>query len=143
MRILLILDGSARAVDEAVRLAADRGATLSALFVQDGTWRQFTGSDWLSTGNSYAGFLEYIEEQEKGEARRAVEEFVRQATAGAVDHRVKVVRGQISREVLAELGDGYDLLVMAHPLRRGLESMRDAGAQIVTNAPCSILLVRP
>lgn len=141
-RILLILDGSGPALDQALRLAGERRAELSALFVQDGGWRGFTGNDWLSTSNSYVGFLEYIEDQEADEARRAVEEFVRRATAQGIEHRVKLARGGVSREVLAELAEGYDLLVMPHPLARGLESRQGAAAKIIAQAPCSILLVK-
>lgn len=141
-RILLILDGSGPALDEALRLAIERRAELSALFVQDGGWRGFTGNDWLSTSNSYVGFLEYIEDQEADEARRTMQEFVRRATAQGLEHRVKLARGSISQEALAELQEGYDLLVMAHPLSRGLESMQGAAAKIIKHAPCSILLVK-
>lgn len=141
-RILLILDGSGPALDQALRLAGERRAQLSALFVQDGGWRGFTGNDWLSTSNSYVGFLEYIEDQEADEARRTVEEFVRRASAQGIEHRVKLVRGSVSQEALAELGQGYDLLVMAHPLGRGLESRQGAAERIIKGAPCSILLVK-
>jgi len=140
-RILLILDGSTRAIDEALRLAGERGAQLSALFVQDGGWRGFTGNDWLSGSNSYAGFLEYVEGLEDDEARRAVETFARRAQALGLEPRVKLARGQLSREVLEELARGYDLLVMPHPLQRGLESRQGAEARIIKETPCSVFLV--
>lgn len=142
MRILLILDGSAGAMEEGLRLAGERGAELSALFVRDDGWRGFTGNDWLSTSNSYVGFLEYIEGQEAEESARTVEEFLRRAAELGARPRVKLARGAISEEVLKESREGYDLLVMPHPLRRGLESMRDAGARIIKDAPCSVYLVR-
>jgi len=143
MRILLILDGSPEAVDEGLRLAGERGAELSALFVRDGGWRGYTGNDWLSSSSAYVFFLEYIEGQEEDEASRALDDFLRRAVDAGSNPRVRVVRGIVSKEVLKELGEGYDLLVMPYPFRRrGLESMRDASAYIIKNAPCSIYLVR-
>jgi nucleotide-binding universal stress UspA family protein len=142
MRILLVLDGSAEAMDEGLRLSGEPGAELSALFVRDDGWRGFTGNDWLSTSNSYVGFLEYIEGQEADEAGRTVQDFLRRAAEVGATPRVKLARGRLSEEVLKELGEGYDLLVMPHPLRRGLESMRDAGSRIIKDAPCSVYLVR-
>jgi nucleotide-binding universal stress UspA family protein len=142
MRILLILDGSPAAMEECLRLSGERGGQISALFVRDGGWREYTGNDWLSTSSSYVGFLEYIEGQEDGEARRVVEEFLDRAAAQGAKPSVKLVRGTLSQEVLKELAQGYDLLVMSHPLRRGLESMRDASARIIKDAPCSVYLVR-
>lgn len=142
MRILLILDGSIQTVQAALLLSSERNAMLSALFVKDSTWNEFTGSDWLSDGSTYTDFLKYIDAQESAIARCTVEEFVRQAVDMAVNHRVKIVRGRISEEVLSELTNGYDILVMSHPLNRGLESMRDAGIKIIKNASCSIYLVK-
>jgi nucleotide-binding universal stress UspA family protein len=141
-RILLVLDGSPEARDEALRLASERGASLSALFVRDGTWAQFTGNDWLSGSNSYVGFLKYIEGLEADEAGRTLDDFLQQAADLGAKPRVRLVRGRLSEEVLKELQEGYDLLVMPHPLRRGLESMRDASARIIKDAPCSVYLVR-
>jgi nucleotide-binding universal stress UspA family protein len=142
MRILLILDGSAPAMEVALRLARERGAELCALFVQDDGWRGFTGNDWLSTSKSYTGFLEYVEGLEHDEARRAVEQFQRRASALGLEPRVKLARGSLSRQTLAELGQGYDLLVMPQPLRRGLESNQGAARKIIESAPCSLYLVK-
>jgi nucleotide-binding universal stress UspA family protein len=142
MRILLILDGSTRAMDEALRLAGERAGQLSALFVQDGGWRGFTGNDWLSTSGSYTGFLEYVNGLENDEARRSMEEFLRRASARGLEPQVKLAHGSLYQETLAELGRGYDLLVMAHPLSRGLESMQGASQKIINSAPCSVYLVK-
>ncbi|CAO0820355.1 hypothetical protein DFAR_1540006 [Desulfarculales bacterium] len=103
MRVLLLLDGSAGAMDESLRLTVERNAELCALFVQDGGWREFTGNDWLSTSKSYTGFLEYVDSLENNEARCTVEHFLRRASAHGLKPRVKLVRGDISQEALNEL----------------------------------------
>lgn len=85
-------------MEEALDQAARRQAELCALYVQDGGWRGFTGNDWFSTSNSYAGFLEYIEGQETDEAR-------------GLEPRIKLARGDVSTQALEELRQGYELVV--------------------------------
>ena len=58
------------AVEQALRLARERGATLNALFVIDATWEMFTGHDWLSGCNARIGFLDYMLSQEEEAAVR-------------------------------------------------------------------------
>jgi nucleotide-binding universal stress UspA family protein len=140
MRILLALDSSQKAIDEAVRLAKERGAGLTALFVLDSTWSEYIGHDFLSGSNAREGFLNYISDNENALAEKTVQEFRNKAQG--VSHEVKLVPGRVRDEILKELKNGYDLFVMAHPFKRGLEILRDPAAKIVEKAPCSVYLVK-
>ena len=141
MKILLALDASTRAMDEAARLARERSASLTALFVLDAGWNVYIGHDWLSGSNARAGFLDYVKEEEGKAARAALDEFGRRAAG--VDHQVKTAAGEVTDEILAELAaGGYDLLVMAAPFRRGLEVVRDAAGTVLRRAKADVLFVR-
>lgn len=139
MKILLALDSSQKTAQEAVRVAGERKACLTALFVLDGTWAEYIGHDWLSGSNARAGFLDYIEENEQALAKRTIEEF--RQTAGAMPVEIKTAAGRVPEVILRELGNGYDLLVMSAPFKRGLEILRNAPAAIMKDAPCSVFLV--
>jgi len=141
MRILLALDESTQAVDEAVKLAAERGAGLTALFVQDATWHDYLGSDWLSGSNARGGYIEWAAGQDIREAA-ALPDRLREKTRG-LDFELKVVAGRVPEEILKELAAGdYGLLVMAQPFRRGLEVLRDTAGGLIPRLPCSLYLVR-
>lgn len=140
MKILLALDASQKAMDEAVRIARERGARLTALFVLDATWSDYIGHDWLSGSNARAGFLDYIEENEQSLATTTAAQF--RAAAGDAEYEVKTTAGRASDEILRELRNGYELLVMSAPFRRGLEALRDTAAEVMRSAPCSVLLVK-
>lgn len=141
MRILLALDDSGRAMEEAVRLARERGADLTALFVQDSTWGVYIGHDGLCGSHARQDFLDYIGEQEE-DSRLACLKMLRER-AGDLPCAVKAVTGRVSEEILREAGEGYDLLVMAAPFRRGLEVVRDAPRAVLEKAACDVFLVRP
>ncbi len=140
MKILLALDSSQKAIDEAVRLAKERGAHLTALFVLDATWSEYIGHDFLSGSNAREGFLNYISDNENALAEKTVQEFKERAQG--VPHEAKMVPGRVSDEILKEAKNGYDCIVMAHPFTRGLETLRDAPAKIVHGADCSVFLVK-
>lgn len=140
MKILLALDSSARASEEAVRIAKERGASLTALFVLDSSWSDYIGHDWLSGSNARAGFLDYVEENEQVLAGKAIEAFGK--TAGSLPVKVKMTAGRVADSILAELKNGYDLLVMAASFQRGLEALRNTSTVIARDAPCSVYLVR-
>lgn len=141
MKILLALDSSTKAVEEAVRIARERNASLTGMFVLDATWNEYIGHDWLSGSNARAGFLDYVKGEEQLEAERALREF--EACASEIPHESKTVAGRVPDEVCRELNaGGYDLLVIAHPFRRGLESMRDPLPKILKGSSCPVLLVR-
>jgi nucleotide-binding universal stress UspA family protein len=140
MRVLLALDESTAAMDEALRLARERGAELTAVFVMDATWNEYLGSDWLSGSNSRGGFLEWVAQNEHDERLRAVAAFTDRA--GDFPARVVNAAGRVSEEIVAEAGRGYDLLVMAAPFRRGLEVVRDAPGAVLAASPCSVLFVK-
>ena len=140
MKILLALDSSTRTMDEAIKFATEKQAHLTALFVLDTTWNDYTGHDWLSGSDSRADFLEYVRDDE------LVSEVNSLATFRArcpLDCEIKSATGRVSEEILKELAGGdYDLLIMSHTFRRGLEVVRDAAGVILKEAKCSVYLVR-
>ena len=143
MKILLALDDSARAMDEAVRLASERGAGLTALFVLDTGWSVYIGSDFLLGSTARSKFLEYTRDDEFAQERTTVEALQKRAQAAGVACAVKTVTGgHIAEEILKEAAQGYDLLVMSRPFQRGLEVVRDAPSAILKAAPCDVLFVR-
>uniref|UniRef100_A0A7C4AHE3 Universal stress protein n=1 Tax=Fundidesulfovibrio putealis TaxID=270496 RepID=A0A7C4AHE3_9BACT len=142
MNILLALDESTQAMDEAVRIARDRGAALTALYVQDATWHDYLGSDWLSGSNARGGYIEWAAEHDIQESAQLPLELLRRAEG--LEVRVKVAAGRAPVEILKELETGqYQLLVMAHPFKRGLEVLRDTARDLLGKLPCSVLLVAP
>ena len=144
MKILLALDDSVRTMDEAVRLASERGAGLTALFVLDAGWSVFIGSDFLLGSHARGDFLEYTHDDELAQERATVAAFEERARAANLLVEVKsVASGRVTEAILNELKDGgYDALVMSLPFRRGLEVVRDAPAAILKAAACDILFVR-
>ncbi|MDP2849260.1 MAG: universal stress protein [Humidesulfovibrio sp.] len=144
MKILLALDDSARAMDEAVRLASERGAGLTALFVLDTGWSVYIGSDFLLGSTARSKFLEYTRDDEYAQERATVEAFQKRAQAAGLDCIIKTATaGRVPEAILAELAEGgYDTLIMSQPFRRGLEVMRDAATQVLKKAPCDVLFVR-
>ena len=144
MKLLLALDdgpGARRAVDEAIRIAREQGATLDALFVIDATWDVFTGHDWLSGCNSRIGFLEYMQGLEEKAAAETAHAFLERR--GDLPGELLTAPGDVVDVVREHAARGYDLLVLSNPFTRGLEVMRDAVAKLTRDAPCDVLLVRP
>lgn len=140
MKILLALDSSPRFVDEAVRLAREKQAHLTGLFIMDATWNEYIGHDWLSGSNARAGFLGYIEDEEKLEAQRAIMNF--EQAAADVPHSNRVAAGRVADEICRELSQGYDLLLMPYPFSRGLEVVRDPLPKILKGSSCPVHLMR-
>ncbi|MBV5329089.1 MAG: universal stress protein [Chlorobium sp.] len=140
MKILLALDPSTQTMDEAIKIATDKQASLTALFVLDTTWNDYTAHDWLSGSGSRADFLEYARDHE----------FVSETECAATFRKrcpfqceVKSATGRVSDEITRELIEGeYDLLVMSHPFRRGLEVVRDTAGKILKDITCSVYLVQ-
>lgn len=140
MKILLALDPSTRTMDEAIKFATEKQAHLTALFVLDTTWNDYTGHDWLSGSDSRADFLEYVRDDELVSEVNSLTTF-RKRCSLACD--IKSATGRVTDEIVKELARGdYDLLIMSHPFRRGLEVVRDAAGVIAKEANCSVYLVR-
>jgi nucleotide-binding universal stress UspA family protein len=139
MKILLALDDNPRSVEQALRLARERGATLNALFVIDATWEMFTGHDWLSGCNARIGFLDYMMAQEEEAAVLAAKAY--KERAAGIPGELLTVTGDVVAEICREGLQGYDLLVMSNPFKRGLEVMRDAVARVTKKLTCDVLLV--
>ena len=57
-------------------------------------------------------------------------------------YEVKTVAGRVAEEICRELANGYELLVMGYPFKRGLEIMRNPLSKILKQTSCSVLLVR-
>lgn len=140
MKILLALDPSTRTMDEAIKFAAGKQASLTALFVLDTTWNDYTGHDWLSGSGSRADFLEYVRDDELVSEVDILTTFRKRCPP---DCEIKSATGRVTDGILNELArEDYDLLVMSHPFRRGLEVVRDAAGVILKDANCSVYLVR-
>lgn len=141
MRVLLALDESTQAMDEAVRLARDTGGSLTALFVLDATWSDYIGHDWLSGSNSRGGYIEYAGEEDLKEAEAIPKLLLDRA--GGMDVDIKTVAGRVRDEIVREAQAGeYTVLVMAHPFKRGLAVVRDTAKDILGKLPCSLYLVK-
>lgn len=140
MKILLALDPSTRTMDEAITFATEKQAQLTALFVLDTTWNDYTGHDWLSGSDSRADFLEYVRDDELVSKEDSMATFRKRCS---LDCELKSATGRVTEEIVKELARGdYDLLIMSHPFRRGLEVVRDAAGVIAKEANCSVYLVR-
>lgn len=139
MKILLALDDNPRTVDRALTLARQWGASVNALFVIDETWDVFTGHDWLSGCNARIGFLEYMQSLETEAAAASAKLY--KELAEDVPGELLIACGDVAEEIRAEAANGYDLLIMSNPLRRGLEIMRDGVAKVTKKPPCDILLI--
>jgi len=140
MKILLALDSSEKAIDEAIKLAREKSAFLTGIFVLDSTWNEYIGHDWLSGSNARAGFLDYVKNEEDLEAKHVIEKF--EVRAAGIPHESKTVAGRVPDAISRELATGYDILVMGYPFRRGLEVVRDPLPKILKGSNCSVLLVR-
>lgn len=141
MNLLLALNESTQAMDEAVRLVRDRGGKLTALFVLDGNWSDYTGHDWLSGSTVRGAYIEYAGQEDVKDSERLVAEV--RSRAEGIDLEVKVVQGVVREELLKECQDGsYDALVMAHPFWRGTATVRDTAKDLLGKLPCSLYLVK-
>ena len=139
MKILLALDPSTETMDEAIRFASENQASLTALFVLDATWNDYTGHDWLSGSGSRADFLEYARDDELKSQSEAITTFRERCSP---ECEIKTATGRVTDEILHELAGGqYELLIMSHPFRRGLEVVRDAAGVILKHVNCSVYLV--
>lgn len=140
MKILLALDPSTRTMDEAIKFAAEKEAALTALFVMDTTWNDYTGHDWLSGSDSRADFLEYVRDDEMVSEVDSLAAFRARCSQNC---EIKSATGRVTEEIVKELArEDYDLLIMSYPFRRGLEVVRDAAGVILKNANCSVYLIR-
>jgi nucleotide-binding universal stress UspA family protein len=141
MRVLLALDESTQAMDEAVRLARERGGGLTALFVLDNNWSDYTGHDWLSGSTVRADYIDYAGSEDIKDKERL--SAVLRARAGDLPLEVKTVLGVVREEILKEAGGGgYDVLVMGYPFMRGTASVRDTAKDLLGKLPCSLFLVK-
>ncbi|MDD4702000.1 MAG: universal stress protein [Desulfovibrio sp.] len=138
--ILLLLDEDSSATAEAVRVAQQNSAQLTALFVLDSTWNDYVGHDWLSGSGSRADFIDYVQQQEEKSAEKA---FARLKSLADKSLNIQCITkvGNVVDQAHQEMQNGYDLLVASNPLRRGLERIRGNLAALCEKAPCRILLV--
>ncbi len=139
-KILLLLDEESPAAAEAVRIARESGATLTALFVMDSTWNDYVGHDWLSGSGSRADFIDYMQNEEEKSAARAFARL-RELADSHMEIHCLTTAGNVIDQARQEMAQGYDLFVAANPLRRGLERIRGNVGVLCENAPCRILLV--
>lgn len=116
-RILVATDGSEAAeapIDEAVRLAALSGATLSALYVVDTReYNTLPETKWLT-----------LDDELEAQGQRAVDVVRERGEAAAVTVETAVVRGIPHREIV-EYAEGHDvdLVVVGTHGRSGLDHL--------------------
>lgn len=139
-KILLLLDEESPAAAEAVRIARESGASLTALFVLDSTWNDYVGHDWLSGSGSRADFIDYMQQEEEKSQAGAFARL-RELAGKDMEVRCLTTSGNVIDQARLEMAQGYDMFVAANPLRRGLERIRGNVGALCENAPCRILLV--
>jgi nucleotide-binding universal stress UspA family protein len=137
-RILLPTDGSQgtdRAVDEAIGLAAETGAELHVLFVVD------------AANVPYAPEMtdERLETQLRGIGEEAIESIRERAETEGVAVREAIENGTPHREVLSYVDrEGVDLVVMGTHGRSGLDKylLGSVTERVVRSADVPVLTVR-
>ncbi len=149
-RILVGVDASPAslaALDAALRLAAELGAELDALFVEDVNMLHFAGLPFTRVVDAYSAAPRAFDPADMERALRARAEQTRQRLAEAAGTRVawtfRVVRGNVEGEVLAAARES-DLLSL------GFFGDRPAGGRgagslarrAVRDAPGSVMLLR-
>ena len=139
-KILLLLDEESPAAAEAVRIARESGASLTALFVLDATWNDYVGHDWLSGSGSRADFIDYMQQEEEKSQAGAFARL-RELAGKDMEVRCLTTSGNVIDQARHEMAQGDDMFVAANPLRRGLERKRGNVGALCENAPCRILLV--
>jgi len=82
--VLVVLDESGRAIAEGLRLARERGESVTGLFVYERGWNVYIGHDWLLGSNARATFMKYIEEHEQAAEADLRARFLAAAAADAV-----------------------------------------------------------
>ena len=140
IKILLLLDEDGPVAAEAVRIAQENSAQLTALFVLDATWNDYVGHDWLSGSGSRADFIDYVQQEEEKSAEKAFSRL-KNLAGEAIEIQCITKVGNVVEQTRQEMEKGYDLLVASNPLRRGLERIRGNLAALCEKAPCRILLV--
>ncbi len=140
MKALLILDNCIEAQEQALALVRNMNAELTVLFVLDATWNVFLGHDWLLGSDARADFMNWMRDEEAKASDGALADFA--ALAGDTPYTPKVTGGDIQEEILKEAANGYDIVVVANPLQRGLERVRKAIPMLAEKCPCSLLLVK-
>ena len=145
--VLVVLDESGRAIAEGLRLARERGESVTGLFVYERGWNVYIGHDWLLGSNARATFMEYIEEHEQAaEADLRARFLAAAAAAGDVPADFAAIccndLEHLTDAVIREAKErGASLIVCADPLVRGLSQRRGGTAALVRGAPCPVALV--
>ena len=140
MKVLLILDNCIEAQEQALAFVREMQAELSVLFVLDATWNVFLGHDWLLGSDARADFMNWMRDEEVKASDGALAAFA--ALAAGTPYSAKIAGGDIQEEILKEAANGYDLLIVANPLQRGLERVRKAIPVLAEKCPCNLLLVK-
>ena len=153
-RILVGLDASpasGAALDAALRLAAELGAELDALFVEDQNLMRFAGLPFTRVVGAYSAAPRDIVPADVERGARAQADRLRQTLASAagamagnrVTWRFRVVRGDVAGEIMAA-AEGADLLSLGFVGERPTGGAQ-AGSLVrraVREAPHSLLLLR-
>lgn len=98
MRFLLPLN-PAPPLDEALALAAERRASVTALWVIDTRWPDLIGDEWLVRESVRQRFFRYLAAQEREEGEDALREFQRRAEEAGVRASIRSEAGDPAKVV--------------------------------------------
>jgi nucleotide-binding universal stress UspA family protein len=99
--IAVAVDGSPAsetALQRALELARVTHAPLTGVFVIDAGWADFIGNDWQSSRNARQGFLDYVLQEQRDQARSAQLQF-EAATPGLPQSQFLVLIGDPVNEL--------------------------------------------
>jgi len=148
-RIMVALDASAAshvALESAALLAAHFSAELYGLFIEDAdiiSAAGLPGSSIISYEGTHAEPLtiDTLMSSLKAQARRLREELERIANAHRVRWHFETVRGGVSQQILNAAASS-EIIAMGFSSVRGRGVFGSTALRVLSEAPCSILMVR-
>jgi nucleotide-binding universal stress UspA family protein len=145
-KIVVAVDGSeasTAALQQAVSLARQRQLGLTGVFIIDGNWPDYIGNDWQSAKGARQGFLDYIREEQEGQALAAKDQFT-QATAQLTDANFNILAGDPT-VILTELARSADTQMLITGKRvfqvSGRPSLKALAVTLVKRATQPLLLL--
>jgi nucleotide-binding universal stress UspA family protein len=145
-KIVVAVDGSeasTAALQQAVSLARQRQLGLTGVFIIDGNWPDYIGNDWQSAKGARQGFLDYIREEQEGQALAAKDQFT-QATAQLTDANFSILAGDPT-VILTELARSADTQMLIIGKRvfqvSGRPSLKALAVTLVKRATQPLLLL--
>lgn len=144
-KILLAIDGSDAsqpALQEAIRLTQNQGATLKVIFVVDESFVYHGGP-----GYDYLSYIAACREEGEAILKRAVETITQQSHVPLETEvlELKPFEGRVANSIVEEATDwNADILIIGTHGRRGFSHilMGSVAENIVRISPIPVLLVR-